>query len=178
MHSILLHASFCVCSVCLTVCIIRVPFKPGTHLQQSRMSEQLSTKINVGDTVVCRRDVRICCRYVRLCHRFVTSFGDWQHGWIWQLVTVDIITNTVDFESEWFLSPECRMSFRLCRQCVRGQSNTVDFVDFRQSPPCWFDIVASVYRALLNVLTGRCAILLVASRCCNISQLAAAGLLC
>jgi len=28
-------------------------------------------------------------------------------------------------------------SFRLCRQCVRSQSDAVDFVDFWQNRPCW-----------------------------------------
>ena len=29
---------------------------------------------------------------------------------------------------------------RLCRQCVRGQSVMVDFVDFQQSRPCWMQL--------------------------------------
>jgi len=38
------------------------------------------------------------------------------------------------------LSPECCTSLRLCCQCVRGQSDTVDFVDFQQSRPCWIQL--------------------------------------
>jgi len=61
---------------------------------------------------------------------FVAGFGDKSATtWIWQLVAVDIVTNLVDFVT--------RMSFRLCRQCVWGQSDTVDRVEF--------NYVASVY---------------------------------
>jgi len=34
----------------------------------------------------------------------------------------------------------CRQLGRLCCQCIRGQSDTVDFVDFQQSPPCWVQL--------------------------------------
>jgi len=43
------------------------------------------------------------------------------------------------------LLPECWTSFRLCPQCVRGQSNTVDFDKVDRVE---FNYVASVYRAL------------------------------
>ena len=41
------------------------------------------------------------------------------------------------------LSPECRTSFRLCRQCVPGQSDTVDF---QQRRPCRFGPVHTGYK--------------------------------
>ena len=44
--------------------------------------------------------------------------------------SVDFVADTVD-----------------CRQCVRGQSDTVDFVDFNKVDRVEFNFVASVYRA-------------------------------
>ena len=64
-----------------------------------------------------------CCRYGRLCCRFWEQIG-----------------NNLN-------STACRG--RLCCRCVRGQSDKVDFVDFQQSQPCWIQLVASVYGALM-----------------------------
>ena len=61
-------------------------------------------------------------------------------------------------ESGDFLSPERRTSFRLCRQCVRGRSDTVIFADFWQSWWCriWLCcqcIPALIIPVLLRVVT-------------------------
>jgi len=57
------------------------------------------------------------------------------------------------------LLPECLMPFRFCRLCVRGQSNTVDFVDFQQSRPCWIQlcwlpVCTGLYRSTMSVIRG------------------------
>ena len=54
-----------------------------------------------------------------------------------------LATNRQQLEFDSCLSGSCRHSRqlgRLCCQCVRGQSDTVDFVDFQQNRPCWIQL--------------------------------------
>jgi len=66
---------------------------------------------------------------------FVAGFGDKSaKTWSWQLVTVDIVVHLVNFVGDTvdFVAES--------RQCVRGQS---DKVDFQQSQPCWIQLGGS-----------------------------------
>ena len=47
----------------------------------------------------------------------------------------------------------CCRNGRLCSQCVRGQSDTVDFVDFQQSQPCCIQLCRQCVPGLTLRLT-------------------------
>ena len=67
-----------------------------------------------------------CCRYGRLCFRFWQQIGN--------NLNLTVCRGRL-----------CCQYGRLCCQCVRGQSDRVDFVDFQQSRLCqilwFFDLV-------------------------------------
>jgi len=125
------------CAVCYYVVASEsdwryVLLKPSTHWWQSRLLPIRSTLSPVwatnrqqlqfdslspstlGHSGFRRFFCAVCCIY----YCVVTSELDWRS-------TLSPIRST--------LSPECRASFRLCRQCVRGQSDMVDFVDSRST---------------------------------------------
>ena len=116
--------------------------KPGTHWRQSWMSKRLSTEINTGDKSATKSTVADT-------FDFVTGFDDClpsvHTGDKAEFDSLSRSTlspklnmfNSVDFvESGWFLSPECRTSFRLCRQCVPGfkwkrvSTNSPDYINW------------------------------------------------
>ena len=87
-----------------------VDFKPGTHWQQTWIQHG---RLRWKSTVA----VRIT---------LLPVFGNKSATtWIRQLVAVDFVANTIDF---------------VASACVRGQSDTVDFLDFQQSRPRWIQL--------------------------------------
>ena len=79
----------------------------------------------IGNKVDCRRYGRLCCRFWQQIGHNLNLQTAACHGrlccWYGQLLLC------------------CRYG-RLFRQCVRNQSNTVDFVDFQQSRRCWIQL--------------------------------------
>ena len=113
--------------------------RPCLLTSECRFLVRMSSRLHVPTIQAMATKSTACRRYGGLCRRFWREIdNNGRQSRMRQLVVVDHVANSVDFvESGWFLSPEFPTSFRLCCQCVRGQSDAVDFVDFQQSRPCW-----------------------------------------
>jgi len=104
------------CAASLRQSFLFEVLKPGTsHWQQSWIQCGRRNRQQIDNKVN-------CCRYGPLCCRFWQQIGN-------------------NLNSTVCRGRLCCRYGRLCPQSVyRGQSNTVDLVDFQQSRPCWIQL--------------------------------------
>jgi len=104
--------------------------KPGTHwwkswIQHGRLRWKCRNWQQIGNKVDCCRYGRLCCGYRRLCCQF------------WKQIGNNVNSTACSSRLCCRYGQLCCRYGRLCCQCVRGQSDTVDFVNFQQSRSCW-----------------------------------------
>ena len=82
----------------------------------------------ISNEVDCHRYSQLCRWYGRLCCRFWRQIGN--------NLNATACRGRHCHQLGWLR----RRHGRLCRKCVRGQSDTVDFVNFEQRQLCWIQL--------------------------------------